>query len=54
LPKIKHFDPPKILGWPCHCARKYLNSFFIWVKLGFLWTKDEQAADSEPSLESFQ
>jgi len=22
--------------------------------LGFLWTNDEQAADSEPSLESFQ
>jgi len=22
--------------------------------LGFLWTKDEQAAHSEPSLESFQ
>jgi len=22
--------------------------------LGFLWTKDEEAADSEPSLESFQ
>jgi len=22
--------------------------------LGFLWTKDESAADSEPSLESFQ
>jgi len=21
LPKIKHFDPPKILGWPCHCTR---------------------------------
>jgi len=20
-PKIKHFDPPKILAWPCHCAR---------------------------------
>jgi len=22
--------------------------------LGFLWTKDDSAADSEPSLESFQ
>jgi len=22
--------------------------------LGFLWTKDKQAANSEPSLESFQ
>jgi len=32
---------PKILGMPCHCARKYLNSCFIWVILGFLWTKDE-------------
>jgi len=53
-PKIKHFYPPKILGMPCHCARKYLNSCFVWVRLGFLWTKDEKAADSERSLESFR
>jgi len=30
------------------------NYCFIWARLGFLWTKDEKAADSEPSLESFQ
>jgi len=40
-PKIKHFDPSKNLGWPCHCARKYLNFCFIWVRLGFSWTKDD-------------
>ena len=39
-PKIRHFDPYKILGWLCHCARKYLNSCFIWVRL-VLWKKDE-------------
>ena len=32
----------------------YLISCFIWVRLGFLWAKDEPAADSERSLESFQ
>jgi len=53
-PKIRHFDPYKILGWLCHCARKYLNSCHIWVRLVSLWTKDEYAADSKPSLESFQ
>ena len=32
---------PKFWACHCHCARKHLNSCFIWVRLGFLWTKDE-------------
>jgi len=31
----------------------YLNSCFIWVRLGFLWTKDEQAARLRTVAERF-